>query len=70
MAEAVQELFPGTQIAFGPATDDGYFYDFVLPENISSDDFGAIEKKMAQIVKRRALRSRGRNHRRGEEDLR
>jgi threonyl-tRNA synthetase len=52
MAEAVQELFPGTQIAFGPATDDGYFYDFELPENISSDDFGAIEKKMQQIIKR------------------
>ena len=51
MAEAVQELYPGTQIAFGPATDDGYFYDFELPSNISSDDFGAIEKKMAEIVK-------------------
>ena len=52
MAEAVQELFPGTQIAFGPATDDGYFYDFLLPENISSDDFGAIEKKMTEIIKK------------------
>ena len=51
MAEAVQELYPGTQIAFGPATDGGYFYDFELPNNISSDDFGAIEKKMAEIVK-------------------
>ena len=51
MAEAVKELYPGTQIAFGPATDDGYFYDFELPNNISSDDFGAIEKKMAEIVK-------------------
>ena len=51
MAEAVQELFPGAQIAFGPATDDGFFYDFELPKNISSDDFGAIEKKMAEIVK-------------------
>ena len=51
MAEAVQELYPGTQIAFGPATDDGYFYDFELPNNISSDDFCAIEKKMAEIVK-------------------
>ena len=51
MAEAVQELYPGTQIAFGPATDDGYFYDFELPNNISSDDFDAIEKKMAEIVR-------------------
>ena len=52
MAEAVQELYPGTQIAFGPATDDGYFYDFLMPDNISSDDYPAIEKKMAQIIKR------------------
>ena len=52
MAEAVQELYPGTQIAFGPATDDGYFYDFLLPENISSDDFAAIEKKMTEIIKK------------------
>ncbi len=51
MAEAVQELFPGAQIAFGPATDDGYFYDFALEENISSDDFAKIEKKMNQIIK-------------------
>ena len=51
MAEAVQELYSGTQIAFGPATGDGYFYDFELPNNISSDDFGAIEKKMTEIVK-------------------
>ena len=52
MAEAVQELYPGAQIAYGPATDDGYYYDFLLPENISSDDFPAIEKKMNQIIKR------------------
>ena len=51
MAEAVQELFPGAQIAYGPSTDDGYYYDFALPQNISSDDFEAIEKKMAEIVK-------------------
>lgn len=53
MAEAVQELYPGTQIGFGPQTEDGFFYDFALPEgvSISPDDFAAIEEKMAEIVK-------------------
>ncbi|MBQ9069638.1 MAG: threonine--tRNA ligase [Eggerthellaceae bacterium] len=52
MAEAVQVLFPGVQIAFGPQTDDGFFYDFGLDSTISSDDFEAIEAKMAEIVER------------------
>ena len=52
MAEAVQELFPGAQIAFGPRTDDGFFYDFGLTENLSSDDFEAIEAKMKEIIKK------------------
>ncbi len=52
MAEAVQTLFPGAQIAFGPQTEDGFFYDFGLTENISSDDFEAIEAKMKEIVKK------------------
>lgn len=50
MAEAVQILFPGAQIAFGPETEDGYFYDFELSRSISTDDFDAIEKKMAEII--------------------
>ena len=52
MAEAVQELFSGAQIAFGPQTDDGFFYDFGLDETISSDDFEAIEAKMREIIKK------------------
>ena len=54
MAEAVQELYPGAQIGFGPQTDDGFFYDFALPEgtSISPEDFAAIEERMAEIVKR------------------
>lgn len=60
MAEAVQELFPGAQIAFGPQTDDGFFYDFGLTENLSSDDFEAIEAKMKEIIKKDgAFRARG-----------
>ncbi len=50
MAEAVQELFPGAQIGFGPATEDGFFYDFALEQPISTDDFTAIEAKMAEII--------------------
>ncbi len=54
MAEAVQQLYPGAQIGFGPQTDDGFFYDFALPEgaSISPEDFAAIEERMAEIVKR------------------
>lgn len=51
MAEAVQILFPGAQIAFGPATEDGFFYDFELSRSLTPEDFEAIEKKMAEIVK-------------------
>ena len=50
MAEAVQTLFPGAQIAFGPETDDGFFYDFELSRSVSTDDFSAIEAKMAEII--------------------
>lgn len=50
MAEAVQELFPGTKIGFGPQTEDGFFYDFDLPKPISVDDFPKIELKMAEII--------------------
>ena len=50
MAQAVQELFPGTQVTIGPNIDDGFFYDFARDEPFSSDDLGAIEKRMAEIV--------------------
>jgi threonyl-tRNA synthetase len=52
MAEAVQELFPSTQITFGPATEDGFYYDFHRDDPFSTDDFEAIEKRMAEIVAR------------------
>jgi threonyl-tRNA synthetase len=52
MAQAVQELYPGTQITFGPATDDGFYYDFVRDEAFTPDDFAKIEQRMAEIVKR------------------
>ncbi len=52
MAEAVQELYPGTQITFGPATETGFYYDFHRDEPFTPDDFAKIEKKMAEIVDR------------------
>jgi len=52
LAEAVQELFPDTQITFGPATEDGFYYDFHRDTPFSTEDFEAIEKKMEEIVGR------------------
>ena len=52
LAMAVQELFPGTQITFGPSTDDGFYYDFHREEPFSTEDFEAIEKRMGEIVDR------------------
>jgi threonyl-tRNA synthetase len=52
LAEAVQELFPGTQITFGPTTDDGFYYDFVRAEPFTPDDFTTIEARMREIVDR------------------
>ncbi|CAN5392971.1 threonine--tRNA ligase [soil metagenome] len=52
MAEAVQELFPGTQVTIGPSIEDGFYYDFARDEPFSTDDFAKIEKRMAEIVDR------------------
>ncbi|MGM0559937.1 MAG: threonine--tRNA ligase [Pseudomonadota bacterium] len=52
MAEAVQELYPGTQVTFGPATSDGFYYDFARDEPFTEDDLEKIEARMHEIVKR------------------
>ncbi len=52
MAQAVQELFPGTQVTIGPVIDDGFYYDFARKEPFSTDDFEKIEAKMREIVDR------------------
>ena len=52
MAEAVQELYPGTQITFGPSTDTGFYYDFARAEPFGPDDLAKIEKRMMEIVDR------------------
>jgi threonyl-tRNA synthetase len=52
MAEAVQELFPGTQVTIGPSIEDGFYYDFARAEPFSLDDLAAIEARMKEIVDR------------------
>ena len=53
MAEAVQHLFPGTQITFGPATDDGFYYDFAPRDRpFTEEDLPAIEAEMRRIIAR------------------
>ncbi|UVI39830.1 threonine--tRNA ligase [Qipengyuania spongiae] len=54
LAEAVQSLFPGTQITFGPATSDGFYYDVKAPDSrdpFGIDDLPAIEEEMRRIIK-------------------
>ena len=52
MAEAVQELWPDTQVTIGPAIENGFYYDFARKEPFTTDDFVKIEEKMHEIVKR------------------
>ena len=50
LAEAVQALFPGTQVTIGPNIEDGFYYDFYREEPFTTTDFEAIEKKMREII--------------------
>jgi threonyl-tRNA synthetase len=50
MAQAVMRLFEGVQLAFGPTTATGFYYDFALPQPISEDDFPRIEAEMQKII--------------------
>ena len=52
MAEAVQELWPDTQVTIGPAIENGFYYDFARKEPFTTEDFAKIEEKMHEIVKR------------------
>lgn len=52
LAEAVQELYPETQVTFGPATENGFFYDFARKEPFTIEDLAVIEKRMHEIVDR------------------
>jgi threonyl-tRNA synthetase len=50
LAQAVQDLFPGTQVTIGPTVEDGFYYDFFREEKFSTDDFEKIEARMRAIV--------------------
>ena len=50
LAEAVQSLFPGTQVTIGPAIENGFYYDFDPPRPFTPDDFPAIEARMREII--------------------
>jgi len=52
MAEAVQELFPGTQVTIGPAIENGFYYDFARKTPFTTDDLKKIENKMHEIIKK------------------
>lgn len=52
LAEAVQELFPGTQVSIGPAIENGFYYDFYRSEPFRPEDLEIIEAKMAEIIDR------------------
>src|SRR5690606_32188358 len=54
LAEAVQELWPGTQVTIGPVIENGFYYDFKRDTPFSEEDLRQIEKKMAEIVDRGA----------------
>jgi threonyl-tRNA synthetase len=52
MAQAVQELFPGTQVTIGPVIENGFYYDFASKQPFSEEDFAKIEERMREIIKR------------------
>src|SRR5271169_5105916 len=52
MAEAVKELYPETQVTFGPATDTGFYYDFARAAPFTPEDLDRIEERMRAIVRR------------------
>ena len=54
LAEAVQELFPGTQVTIGPSIENGFYYDFARNEPFTPEDFAPIEAKMKEIIARGA----------------
>src|SRR6202011_2580449 len=52
LAEAVQSLWPGTQVTIGPVIENGFYYDFFRNEPFTPEDFAGIEKKMREIIAR------------------
>lgn len=58
LAEAVQELFPGTQVTIGPSIENGFYYDFAREQPFTLEDLPVIEKKMREIIERGAAFTR------------
>lgn len=52
MAQAVKEIFPGSQVTIGPVIENGFYYDFSLPRPLTMEDLPVIEKKMDELVKK------------------
>ena len=59
MAEAVQTLWPGTQVTIGPVIENGFYYDFFRNEPFTPEDFAKIEKKMREIIAKRQTLHQG-----------
>ena len=59
MARAIMNLFENVQVDIGPATDEGFYYDFDLPHRISTEDFPKIEAEIASHRVGRAVRPQG-----------
>ena len=69
LAEAVKELYPGTQVTIGPAIENGFYYDFARNEPFTPEDLPAIEAQDARDRRpRRAVRARGLGPRRRRSD--
>ena len=51
MAQAVQQLYPGTQVTIGPVIDNGFYYDFATVDPLTEEDLGKIEARMAELAK-------------------
>jgi threonyl-tRNA synthetase len=56
MAQAVQELFPGTQVTIGPAIENGFYYDFARDKPFTDEDLKIIEDRMREIFSTRTRR--------------
>jgi threonyl-tRNA synthetase len=50
MADVVTRMFPEAKLAIGPPTNDGFYYDFLIPKPFTDEDLGIIEKKMAEVI--------------------
>ena len=55
LAHALVELHPGTKLTIGPATEEGFFYDFLPVKNLKEEDLAAIEQRMHELSEKKLL---------------